>query len=352
MSTRQTQCVVKGRMFIVMVMALALGLLAGNAMAQTGVLQGTVTDAGTAAPIEGAMVVARSCMGGPGGGEGHGGGHPPGGGHHPPRYAFTDAAGAYEIGDLPAGDYRVVCGKPGYVMASAEVTITDGGTTVQDFALEPMVFGSVGGTVTDALTFLPIQGAHVMLRPAQVPELKAGGPADGGGPGGGGGGMWLHAVTGADGAYLIENVPVGDYDARAMSFGYLPSELVPVTVFEGMQTQADFALVPLTFGSLEGTVIDASTTLPIAGVFVVACRFGFDGPMPGESVAKGMPMEKGMEGGWNVAITDANGFYHFDQLPAGTWTVRAFKWGYDVGTAEVIIVENTTTVQDFALTPR
>jgi hypothetical protein len=164
--------------------------------------------------------------------------------------------------------------------------------------------------------------------------------------------MWLHAVTGADGAYLIENVPVGDYDARAMSFGYLPSELVPVTVFEGMQTQADFALVPLTFGSLEGTVIDASTTLPIAGVFVVACRFGFDGPMPGESVAKGMPMEKGMEGGWNVAITDANGFYHFDQLPAGTWTVRAFKWGYDVGTAEVIIVENTTTVQDFALTPR
>jgi hypothetical protein len=34
--------------------------------------------------------------------------------------------------------------------------------------------------------------------------------------------MWLHAVTGADGSYLIENVPVGDYNARAMSFGYLP----------------------------------------------------------------------------------------------------------------------------------
>jgi hypothetical protein len=39
-----------------------------------------------------------------------------------------------------------------------------------------MVFGSVAGRVTDAVTLLPIQGAHVMLRPAQVPQLKAGRP--------------------------------------------------------------------------------------------------------------------------------------------------------------------------------
>jgi hypothetical protein len=330
-------------MFIVMAAALALGLLAGNAMAQTGVLQGTVTDAGTALPIEGALVVARSCMGGPGGGggEGHGGDHPPGGGgHHPPRYAFTDAAGAYAFDDLPAGDYRVACGKPGYVMANTEVTITDGGTTVQDFALEPLVFGSVGGTVIDAVSQLPLQGAHVMLRPAQVPELKGTRGSEGGG------GMWLHAVTGADGSYLIDNVPVGDYDARAMSFGYLPSEVGPVTVVEGALSQVDFALAPLTFGSLEGTVTDGSTGAVIEGAIVVACRFGFNGPAPGESE------EKGMGGGWNVAITDEDGFYHFDQLPAGTWTVRAFAWGFDSAMAEVVIVADETTVQDFALDPR
>jgi hypothetical protein len=44
--------------------------------------------------------------------------------------------------------------------------------------------------------------------------------------------------------------------------------------------------------------------------------------------------------------------YHVDQLPAGTWTLRAFKWGSLAGMAEVTIVENGTTVQDFALTPR
>ena len=160
--------------------------------------------------------------------------------------------------------------------------------------------------------------------------------------------MWLHAVTGADGTYLIENVPVGDYDARAMSFGYLPSGPVPVTVTEGTLTEVDFALEPLTFGSLEGHVTDAVTGAGIEGVFVVACRFGFDGPTPGEAVAH----EKGMGGGWNVAITDADGFYHFDQLPAGTWTVRAYAWGYDAGMAEVVIVADETTVQDFALNQR
>jgi len=53
-----------------------------------------------------------------------------------------------------------------------------------------------------------------------------------------------------------------------------------------------------------------------------------------------------------VAITDDSGFYHFDQLPAGTWTVRAYAWGYDAGMAEVVIVADETTVQDFALNQR
>jgi len=178
-----------------------------------------------------------------------------------------------------------------------------------------------------------------MLRPAQVPELKGTRGTDGGG-------MWLHAVTGADGSYLIENVPVGDYDARAMSFGYLPSEPIPVTVVEGALSQVDFALAPLTFGSLQGTVSDAGTGAVIEGAIVVACRFGFDGPAPGE------PVEKGMGGGWNVAVTDEDGFYHFDQIPAGTWTVRAFAWGFDPAMAEVVIVADETTEQDFALDPR
>lgn len=346
MLTRHTHCGWKIRVQVVVAMALTLGLLAGTAMAQTGVLQGTVTDADTGLPIDHALVVARGEMGGHGGGDGHGGGGH-GGGHHPPRYAYTDPAGFYEIADLPAGNYQVTCGKPGYVRSAADVEIVDGQTTVHDFALEPAAYGSVGGTVIDAVSLLPLEGAHVMLRPAQSPGLKGGGPGHGGG-----GGMWLHAVTDADGNYLIQNVPVGTYDARAMMFGYLPSDPLPVVVTEGAQSDADFALAPLTFGSLEGTVTDASTGLPIEGVFVVACRFGFDGPLPGEAMAKGVSTEKGGGGGWNVAMTDENGFYHFDQLPAGTWTVRAVKWGYEVGTAEVVIVENTTTVQDFALTPR
>jgi hypothetical protein len=336
-------------MLVVMVMALALGLLAGTAMAQTGTLTGTVTDADTGLTIDHALVVARGEGGCPGGGDGPGGGgHGGGGGHQPPAYAYTDASGAYAFPELPAGTYRVTCGKPGYVRVEVEVVIEDGQTITQDFALEPMAYGSVGGTVTDAVSFLPIEGAHVMLYVHRDLEMKGGG-----GPGGGGGGMWLHAVTDVDGNYLIPNVPVGTYDARAMMFGYLPSDPLPVIVAEGVQSDADFALAPLTFGSLEGVVSDAGTGEPIEGAFVVACRFGFDGPAPGEAMTTGAAIEKGGGGGgWNVVMTDENGFYSFDQLPAGTWTVRAFMWGYLAGVVEVTIVENQTTVQNFALTPR
>jgi len=347
MFTGKTRSVVKGRMLVVMVMALALGLLAGTAMAQTGTLTGTVTDADTGLAIDHALVVARGEGGCPGGGGGPGGGgHGGGGGHQPPAYAYTDASGAYAFPELPAGTYRVSCGKPGYVRAEVEIVIEGGQTITQDFALVPMAYGSVGGTVTDAVSSAAIEGAHVMLYVHRELEMKGGG-----GPGSGGGGMWLHAVTDVFGNYLIPNVPVGAYDARAMMFGYLPSDPLPVIVTEGVQSDADFTLAPLTFGSLEGTVSDVSTGEPIEGAFVVACRFGFDGPTPGEAIAPGVE-KSGGGGGWNVAMTDENGFYRFEQLPAGTWTVRAFMWGYLVGVVEVTIFENQTTVQDFALTPR
>jgi len=281
MSKLSSRTTLRKPVFAALVMLISVGLVSAGASADTGTLEGVVTDLDTGLPIEGALVIARGEHAPP---PGDGGG---GGGHHGVRFAFTDANGGYAIEELMAGDYSVICGKHGYHRADGEATIVEGQTTTLDFALEPIAFGSVEGTVTDAQTGDPIAGAHVRLHRSW---FKGEGPGNGWG---------LHAVTGPDGGYLIENVPEGDYRARAAASGYFPSEAVEITVEDGQTVTVDFALDPLAFGSVEGVVTDDSTGDPIAGAKVVL-RPVFSGA--GRSPEGGDP-----EGWWLHAITGPDG---------------------------------------------
>ncbi len=121
---------------------------------------------------------------------------------------------------------------------------------------------TVTGTVTDADTGLPIEGAFVTIRPADGCSGgggsqfhggdhgwgSGGGSGSGGGGGfgggyhGGGAGMATRVETDANGVYVIENLDAADYLMRACACGYLPTELTPVTVAEGETLVQDFAL--------------------------------------------------------------------------------------------------------------
>jgi uncharacterized membrane protein len=80
-----------------------------------------------------------------------------------------------------------------------------------------------------------------------------------------------------------------------------------------------------TNGTLQGTVTDASTGLPIAGATVTA--------------------------GSTTDTTDANGFYQMT-LAAGTYNVTASASGYTSQTASGVVVSaGATTTQNFALAP-
>lgn len=93
----------------------------------TGTLQGTVTDSSTSNPIQGAKIDVS-----PNGGT-----------------TFTDANGNYSI-IIPIGTYDVTASAFGYLPDTVNgVVITDGGTTVQDFALDQAPVSTVTGTVTD-----------------------------------------------------------------------------------------------------------------------------------------------------------------------------------------------------------
>jgi hypothetical protein len=287
---------------------------------------GTVVDSQTGDPIAGAHVMLLRPW--------HQDGQNPEGGD--PEgwwlHAITGPDGSYLIENVPAGDYDARATASGYYPSDpVPVTVEDGQTATVDFSLDPLAFGTVDGVVTDSVTGDPIAGAHVMLmRPWN------GGPHDGGD----GERWWLHAVTGSDGSYIIENVPAGDYDAIARAYGYVPADPVPVTVSDGQTTTVNFALVPLSFGSLEGTVTDSSTGDPIQHAFVHLRRQ--NGPGDGG----------GSESGWHWAMTDENGFYSFDEVAVGTWEVRAFAWGYYPGEATAEVLQDQTTVVDFQLDPR
>jgi protocatechuate 3,4-dioxygenase beta subunit len=302
-------------------MAIVIGLAAAGAQAQTGTLQGAVTDAVTLEPLEGAFVMVMG---------GHGWFGPGESGGHGPRHATTDADGNYIIEELPVGDYLVMCGTLGYVLAHAETSIADGETTTLDFALDPMTFGVVEGLVTDAVSGLPIAGAHVMLFRSW-----------GDGPEGDGDRAWLHAITGEEGTYRIENVPAGDYNARVMAYGYFPAEPIPVTVADGEPVEVNFELEPLAFGSLEGTITDAVSGDPIGGAVV--------------SIIPSHPNTDGPGGGWggggHRAMTDENGYYRFDELAAGVVSVRVWARDYHPAMAEVEIVVDETSILDLALDP-
>ena len=82
-------------------------------------------------------------------------------------------------------------------------------------------------------------------------------------------------------------------------------------------------------GTLQGTVTDASTSAPLAGVAVTALAGG---------------------GYSKTVTTDGAGFYTMD-IPADTYDVTATVYGYETGVATgVVVVADGTTVQDFALT--
>ena len=90
-------------------------------------LSGTVTDAETGAPLEGAHVFIATSMNG----------------------AVTDANGRYRLGGVPVGAHRLYVSRLGYEPQPLDVLLRRGGMHVFDFALGPSVV-ELGEVVVEA----------------------------------------------------------------------------------------------------------------------------------------------------------------------------------------------------------
>jgi len=156
-----------------------------------GTISGTVTDAGSTAPIAGATV---SYSGGS---------------------ATTDGSGNYTLAGVAEGSYTLTASASGYQSQSRTVTVGPGATATQNFALT-LPYGAITGTVTDAATGSAIGGATVSY---------SGGSA----------------TTNSSGQYTLANVPPGTYSISAGASGYT-GQSRSVAVAAGATASASFAL--------------------------------------------------------------------------------------------------------------
>jgi len=179
-----------------------------------GWIVGKVVDADSLSPIVGASITADGLT------------------------TTTDANGCYVISNVTPGDYTVTVSAAGYRADSKSTHLDSGVTTTVNF--EKTLVGSIDGTVTDASTGLPIDGASINV--------------DG-----------YATTTNADGYYQID-VPHGDYTVTASATGYLmDSKSAHVVV--AVTTTVNFTLSPA------GTL--SVNTTPIAGeVFVNDMSWG------------------------------------------------------------------------------
>ena len=167
----------------------------------TGTLTGTVTNIITGNPIAGALVTANASS------------------------TLTNGSGVYTM-TLPVGSYDMTASKFGFANGTATgIAVTDGGTTTENFALQPVGNADVDGYVTD--------GGHGWPLYAQIVITASGAPTQ------------TVYTDPFNGYYSVTLVNGYDYTfaVNAVTPGYTP-QTRPVSVTGVDQTQS-FTLWPV-----------------------------------------------------------------------------------------------------------
>ena len=149
--------------------------------------------------------------------------------------ATTGADGGFTLENLPVGNATLVTIAPGFNQLSEGVSLA-AGTNVHDIVLIPIPIATVTGTVTST-TGAVIAGASVTIGT-------------------------ITSVTGADGGYELQNVPVGHVMIGTNAPGFAP-QLEPLSLNEGANTH-DVVLPPIGQWESRAALIEANSELALA----------------------------------------------------------------------------------------
>ncbi|MGH2407414.1 MAG: carboxypeptidase-like regulatory domain-containing protein [Candidatus Limnocylindrales bacterium] len=154
----------------------------------------------------------------------------------------TDSSGNYSFTGLAPNSYSLTASRTGFTSsAPANVVVTAGANTVQNFALVPVppTTGSISGKVTNSSGGAAISGASVAI---------SGGAS---------------TTTDGSGNYSFTGLAPNSYSLTASRTGFTTSAPASVTVTAGATTTQNFALVPvptLNTGYRFGTTATAVTS--------------------------------------------------------------------------------------------
>jgi hypothetical protein len=205
---------------------------------------------------------------------------------------FTNASGQSASVQLVNGVYQVVASAPGYV-TSAPVTANLTGTgcvavTITLAADPRAALNTVYGLVLDSVSGNRLTNATVTL----TDSLSI---------------IAASTLTNSEGQYLLYEISNGSYTLSASRGGYTAPTPLPITVTGSQIAQTNISLTPeaVTEGTVQGLISDQS------GVFLSDACVGLYSVVGSTETLM------------QTTFSNANGFYLFGGVAAGTYLVKA-----------------------------
>ncbi|MCE5216267.1 carboxypeptidase regulatory-like domain-containing protein [bacterium] len=288
--------------------------------ARPGSIAGTITSLATGDPVAQTVVKAWTVPTGYAGGEPDWStlGTPAG------TSAATGIDGKYQIDSLPEGDYLVRAdgSATGYGTAWAQVAVTAGNVTTQDFQLSA-ADGTVLATVTVANTTpaTAIANALVQLTSTQGVTVASG-------------------RTDIAGQVTLSLQP-GTYTATVAAVGYKTPAAQSVTVVSATQVTIAFALEAEEPGAISGRILAASSSTPVGGITV-------------ELYSGTTLLAQTTTASTLTTPSDGSGSYNFrfDNAPTGQLVVKPVPYGFTVNPTQrtvTVTAARTTGNVNFGL---
>ncbi len=161
------------------------------------------------------------------------------------------------------------------------------------------------GTITDAQSNLPINGASITLVATTA-----------------------FAGSAFDGHYATGWAVPGTYDLLVHKAGYVDQTISGVNLATGATAFVDVALVPITQFSYSGTVVTAGTAAPITGASVVL--------IGGDTTF--------------TATTDADGHWTVPSMYTGNYMITAGQWGFHTNCLPTTLISENNLAMTIELT--